>query len=330
MFTRRTFVAATAAAALAPRIAGAQVRLQIPNPARTLIGFLWTQGADPTVPMWDAFVAGAGDADMSNGRDFTVQHVWCDDDDTKVAEYTQYLIGREVKLILAQGAVGAMAAAQATTSLPIIAPTMSQATAEFLIGPDFTKPKSNVTGMTLTSAELAGGQIELAVAIAPRKPVGILTALGSAGDEDFLRNAMAAATPAGIELRGAEVTAKDYAPAFASLVAQGVGSIIVPAPEIGEEQRKQIIGRAKAAKIPVVYGNRAAVQADGGLASLGGDPLVNYRRAGEMVGAILKGGKPGEIPMQKGAVGLVVNVKTARDQGITIPAAVLERATRVE
>lgn len=330
MPTRRSFLAATAASLIVPRFAHGQARLQVPVSARTLIGVLWTQGGEASAPLWDAFTAGANAADISNGRDFTVQHAWCDNDDTKLQQYAKYLVEREAAVLLAQGGASAAALAQASRTLPIIAMTVSEAAAAELIGPDLAHPKANVTGLTLTTSQMAAGQIDIAATLAPGKRIGILSELGSAADDDFLRNAMTAATPMGVDLLGGQPTGGDYGRALTGLVAQGVGAILVPAPELAEEQRKQVVAAAKAAKVPVVFGNRLAVQKDGGLISLGGDQLSNYRRAAAMMAAVLRGAKPGDIPAEVAKPTLVVNTRVAREQGITVPVAILARAEAVE
>ncbi len=317
MMLRRSFLASSAAAVLAPGLAQ-------PQQVRALVTFLWTQDQDASLPLWDAFMAGAGDLGWSLGREFTAEHAWSYGVDEQLPALARALVRRAPVVIVAEAARGALVAAEATSLIPIVAPTFADPLATQLVGTDFGHPKGNVTGILVTAPNSVEKQLVLTKQLVPSASrVGYLTESAGAVGEEFWRVATAAASVLNLRLIREDVAgADDLARAFGALLASGVEVIVVPPLALFTAERRQIVTMQRASRLPVVSSSRLMVE-EGGLASVGGDNTANYRKAAELVAAVVKGVHPRDLPVLAPAPVLSLNLTTARQIGLAIPASVL-------
>jgi putative ABC transport system substrate-binding protein len=194
------------------------------------------------------------------------------------------------------------------------------------------RPGGNVTGITNLTGELGGKRLELLKEAVPKLArVAVLTDPATPVNVHEVKEVLPVAARAlGLTLRSWEVRAADgFERVFAALSKEGPGGLYVPGSPLMGANRKRIAGFALESRLPSMYGNRQAVDA-GGLMSYGADLAESYRRIAYFVDRILKGTKPSELPVEQPTkFELVINLKTAKQIGLTIPPEVLARANRL-
>jgi putative ABC transport system substrate-binding protein len=195
----------------------------------------------------------------------------------------------------------------------------------------FAHPGGNITGFTTMGAVLAGKRLELLTETVPRvSRVGVLWNPRNRGSEETWKETQNAARKLGLQLHSMQVTsAEQYPSAFQEAVAAGSTTLIVRQTPPASANRKQIADLAKKYRLPALFDRDDFVRS-GGLMSYGPDPTEPYRRGASMVDRILKGSKPADLPIERPTkFELVINLKTAKQIGVTIPPNVLARADRV-
>ena len=241
------------------------------------------------------------------------------------------LVRLKVDLLVSWGTQGVMAAKSATETIPIVMVAVRDPVGIGLIA-SLARPGGNVTGVSGSAGlEWVAKQLELLKATVPKiRRVAILSNPTNAYHQLAIREANVAARSLGVQLQLLEARGpNDFEGAFAAMAKERVGALLVLSDAMLNSHRTRIAELAARSRLPAAYGVRESVEA-GGLMSYGPSFLDSYRRAATYVDKILRGAKPAELPVeQPTAFELVINLKTAKALGLTIPESVLLRADQV-
>jgi putative ABC transport system substrate-binding protein len=323
---RREFIGLFAAiVASGPIIAFAQVPTK-----RPLIAVLIVPSQATSQRYRSAFTQRLQELGYIDRRDYDIEYRYADGDLTRLPALVDELIRHEPKVIVASSSAAALAAVRATASIPIVAAATFDPVSLGLAA-SWARPERNVTGIVAGWDALAGKQLELGLEVVPgAKLVGMIVDAGFAPGALFRRGAEIAAQATGARFVSVDVRAPaDLDAAFQTLTRERVSIAIVHPDPMFLNERRRIAELAVAARLPVVYGFREHVE-DGGLMSYGIDLHENFRRAAAYVGKILRGAKPADLPIEQPTkFELVINLKTAKALGLTIPEAFLLRADEV-
>ena len=236
-------------------------------------------------------------------------------------------------MIVAPGTPQALAARQATRTLPIVFATAADPVGSGLVT-SLARPGGNVTGLSILAPELVGKRLELLTQAVPGVTrVAVLRlpgALGERTDKYMLTEAEAAARALGVRLQLVEARGPaDIDRAFSDMAGARAGALTVLPSNMFNNERRRLVDLAAKHRLPTVFPYREGADA-GGLMSYGPNIADNYRRATTYVDKILKGAKPGDLPVEQPAkFELVINLKTANTLGLTIPQSLLARADEV-
>jgi putative ABC transport system substrate-binding protein len=247
-------------------------------------------------------------------------------------ELAAELVRIKVDLIVVNSVASASAAKSATTSIPIVMAAGSDPVAAGLIT-SLARPGGNVTGLSGLASELNTKRLEVLKDTVPKLDrVGLLRPPGVSMGRDLQLKELRAAAPA-LKLKLEEIDTqpdpKGLESAFQTVKQKQLGAIMIMAARRFEDDRKRIVELAAKYKLPAIYPQKEFVD-EGGLMSYGTDLADLYRRAAHYVDKILKGAKPVDLPVQQATkFEFVINLKAAKQIGITIPARVLERANKV-
>jgi putative tryptophan/tyrosine transport system substrate-binding protein len=323
---RRQFITLLGGAAAAwPLAARAQ---QSSKPAT--IGFLGAgSGSDSVWKDWTAaFVQRLRELGWVEGRTVVIEYRWGEGRAERYADLAAELVRLQVDVIVTSGSA-AVAVKRATSVIPIVFATANEPIGSGLVA-SLARPGGNATGMSMQQTDLAGKRLELLREVVPGlRRLGILINAGNPGavlDRDQVR---AAAGTLGLEVLTGEVQgAKEIAPIFETFKGRAQALYVV-GDALMSTNRIRINTLALAARLPSMYPNRAAVEA-GGLISYGPNFPEMYRRAGDYVDKILRGGKPADIPVEQPTkFDLVINLTTAQALGLDLPPTLLARADEV-
>ncbi len=240
------------------------------------------------------------------------------------------LIRADVDLIVTRGTRATRAAQKATSTIPIVMVGVGNAVSRGFVA-SLAQPGGNITGLTTRSPDLADKRLELLMELLPNlSRVGLLRNASRKGTEEHLREAEIATRKVGLQLQSLEVREpEDIEPAFQAAERERVEALIVVANGLGGAQRAKIISLATQKRLPIIASSDSYVRA-GGLMSYSTDRSEQQRRAATYVDKILKGASPGDLPVERPTMfELIVNLKAAKQLGITIPPSVLYQATKV-
>jgi putative ABC transport system substrate-binding protein len=324
---RRKFMALMAGGLLAaPLAAEAQQAGKVYR-----IGLLESSAPDPArQAWWTAFRQLMRQLGYVEGQNVSFEPRWGQGDTDGLPKLAAELVGLKVDLIVTGGTSAALAAKRATSTIPIVTATGSDPVAVGLVA-SLRQPGGNVTGMTAINSELAAKRLELLRIVAPRASrIAILWDETDAGARLNADGTEAAAKTAGLTIHRVPVgSAAGLEAAFATVVRGRAGALIVVSTARLFSYRKRIAELAVKHRLPTVVGFREFVEA-GCLASYGTDYPDLFRRAATFVDKILKGAKPADLPMEQPTkFELVINLKTAKALGLTIPHSLLLRADEV-
>jgi putative tryptophan/tyrosine transport system substrate-binding protein len=321
---RREFIAVLGGAALWPLAAQTQ------QPVLPVIGVLSGRSLDDSREFLDAFGKGLSEAGFFDHRNVAIEYRWAENHVDRLPTLAAELVHRQVAVILAVGGVPPTQAAKAATStIPIV----------FIIGGDPVKlglvatlnqPGGNVTGVTILSGALTAKRLELLRELRPQASIACLVNPSSPEAETQLTDIREAVRTTGKDLRLLHVSNDhDLDAAFAALVREQIGGLLVANDAFFVGRREQIVALAARNAIPAMYFLRefAAV---GGLMSYGNSLADAYHRVGISTGKILRGVKPADIPVEQAVkIELVLNLKAAKALGLTFPITLLGRADEV-
>ncbi len=319
---RRQFITVLGGAMAWPRLTRAQ------QPAMPVIGFLSSRTPDQAGYVIAAFRQGLEQAGYIEGRNVAIEFRFADGQNDRLPELAADLVHRQVTVIVAGGTYGP--AKQATTTIPIVFTTGSDPLVIGLVT-SISRPNGNLTGATFYSGALIGKQLELLREIAPQsRQIGLLINPKAPSAESQAKDALAATHALGLQLNVLRAsTESELEAAFAGLARLSNAALLVGVDPYFDSRAERLVALAARYKVPTVYNLREFVVA-GGLISYGASITDAYRQAGLYAGRIVKGEKPGELPVQfPTRFELVINLKTAREMGLTIAPALLARADEV-
>lgn len=323
---RRAFLGGLTGGLLAwPLAAGAQPVGKIAR-----IGFLSPATAsDPRMQgLVDAFRRGLGDLGHVEGRTFTIESRWAEGRYERLARLAAELVALKVDVILAVAVPAIRAAKEATRTVPIVMASVVDPVATGLVA-GLARPGGNVTGLSNMAPDVTGKLFEITKQLVPKASlVAVLWNPDNPGNAPQLRSAETAGRALGIRLQPLEArTPENLGPAFAAMARQHAEALVVLADIMLNENRPRIADLATAGRLPAVYGQEGPA---GGLVTYSANTPDLFRRSATYVDRILKGARPGDLPVEQATrFDLVVNLKAARAIGLTVPQSLLLRAEQV-
>jgi putative ABC transport system substrate-binding protein len=322
---RRLLIAVLVAGALG---LPATPRAEGPKPAKIVrIGRLSPLSAETDATNLAAFRKGLSELGWVEGKTFTIESRFADGQSRRLPELAANLVRQRVDLILTGSNPGALAARNATGTIPIVMVTTGDPVAAGIVG-SLARPGGNITGVTALGQMLNAKRLELIKETVPGVTrVAVLVNPASSYTPPFLKEKDATARTLGLQLPVLE--ARDpgsIEKAFAALPAERAGALMVQTDAFFIHHRRRIVALAAASRVPAVYGEREFVTA-GGLMFYGASFADMYRDAAAYADRILRGARPADLPVEQPTkLELVINLKTAKALGLTIPPAVLGRA----
>jgi putative ABC transport system substrate-binding protein len=293
------------------------------------IGFLGSTFASNWAGQVEAFRSGLRDLHYVEGENIAIQFRWADEDYDQLAHLAAELIGLNVDILVTHGTPGSLVAKRATTTIPIVMVHSGDPVAAGIVA-SLARPGGNLTGMTYFVPELMAKRIEMLKDIMPRiSHVAILVKPDNPFFETVLRMLESPAMSLNIRLHPFEVRGpNDFGSAFAAMAKSGVDAVVIIEEAVFVSNSRAIADLAAKQRILSAGFNEYAVA--GGLIGYGVDFLEMYRRAAVFVDKILKGAKPGDIPVERATKFITnVNLKTARGLGLDVPPSLLVRADEV-
>jgi putative ABC transport system substrate-binding protein len=319
---RREFITLVGGAAVAwPVAAGAQQR---PLP---IIGFLNVSSADAYAPQVRAFRQGLKQVGYVEGETVAIEYRWADGQYNRLPELANDLVKRQVAVIAAAGTPANVAAKSATATIPVVFTAGSDPVQLGLVT-SLSRPGGNVTGATQLTGEVAPKRVEVAHELVPgAKLIGLLVNPRNPSAVNLTRASQQAASMLALQLDEVHAsTEAELDDAFRTLAAKQVGAVVVVTDAFFNGAVPLLASLSMRHSLPTVYQYHQFIEA-GGLISYGGSITDTYRLAGGYVGRILKGERPADLPGQQStAVELIINLKTAKALGLTVPLSLIGRA----
>ena len=325
MKDRRDLLVLLGAAALAPRVVLAQSKQ-----APILIGWLHTASRESSGHFLAAFKEGLAALGWNEGAQVVIEERWVDGRYARLQPFAEELAAKKPAVIVAGPLSAVAAAVKAAPKTPIVQGSGGDLIVAGLAA-SLARPGGMVTGVTNVSANLAEKYLELLLEASPKlRRVGFLTDPGNMNRPLLMEAVRRSIATRSIEARFAEATRpEEIEPAVSSLAKEGAQALVVISSAMFRGEYQHILKLALAHRWPVAAGQREFAE-EGALLSYGADAAVEYRRAARYVDRILRGAKPGDLPIEQPTrFELVVNMKTAKALGLTIPQPFLMRADRV-
>ena len=295
--------------------------------AMRVIGFLSTRAANQDNYTVDAFRDGLAAGGFGEGKNVAIEYGWAGGQYEKLSGRAANMIGKGCALIACAGTAAGSVAKAATSTIPVIFVTADDPIDNGLVK-SLNRPGGSVTGISMVSAELRPKMLQLLHELAPHaKLIHMLANPTSAGIDIQKRETQAAANANGLQfqLRPASTPAAIDA-AFVKIAEQPASALLVASDPFLTSRRNQITALAAKHAVPAIYAWREFAQA-GGLMSYGSSNSDGYRQAGLYAARLLKGEKPGDLPVQQPTkYELVINLKAAKALGINVPPAMQTRA----
>ena len=292
------------------------------------IGVLWPTA--PPDPFFDAFKQGLGELGYVQGQNIAFDERWAEGKLERLPVLAAELVRVGVDVIVTRQTPPTQAAKQATRTIPIVMALVTDPVASGLVG-SLARPGGNITGLSTLAQDVDGKRLELLKETVPKiTRVGFMwDPAGTAGAHRF-KEAQAAAQVLGITLQSMEVrNTKELDSVFETAELRRVGALMVTTPIISNHRRRFVDLTANK-RLLLVYDTREFVEEASGLMSYGPNYSDLFRRAATYVDKILKGAKPADLPVEQPTkFELVINLKTAKQIGLTIPPNVLARADKV-
>jgi putative ABC transport system substrate-binding protein len=328
VISRRAFIGSLAGGLLAtPLAAEAQQAAKVPR-----IGYLANNlAASPHLT--EAFRQGLRDLGYVEGRNVVIEYRSAEGKLERLPALAAELVALKVDVIMTGGTPQALAAKQATRTLPIVFAAAPDPVTDGLVT-SLARPGGNVTGLSRLAPELVGKGLELLKQAVPGvSRVAVLWEPGATterAEQDMLKEAEVAARTLGVRLQFIEARGPaDFDRAFSDMITARAGALTVLGSPMLFGERRRLVDLAAKNRLPAVYGLREFVDA-GGLMAYGPNLADVFRRAATYVDKILKGAKPGDLPVEQPTkFELVINLTTAKALGLTIPQSLLARADEI-
>jgi putative ABC transport system substrate-binding protein len=323
---RRAFIGTIAGGLLAAPLAARAQQKAMP-----VIGVLSTGSPGPSsASSMAAFRQGLSEAGYVEGQNVAIEYRWAEGHYDRLPALAADLVGRKVDLIMANSPPSALAAKSATSTIPIVFRSGADPVGDGLVA-SLARPGGNLTGVSVLADELTAKRLELLSELVPR--VGVIALLmnpNNATAERVIRDVQEAARTKGLQLHILKASSEsEIDTAFASVVQLHAGALVVGADPFLSGRREQLVALASRRAVPSIYAWREFA-ASGGLISYGPSLTSAFRLVGHYAGKVLKGAKPADLPVQQPTtLELVINLKTAKALGLTIPPSLLQRADQV-
>jgi putative tryptophan/tyrosine transport system substrate-binding protein len=300
------------------------------QPAIPVIGYLDSRSPAAVENRLRGFHQGLKEAGYIEGENVTILYRWADDRLDRLPLLAAELVSRSVAAIFTGGQPSTLAAKAATTTIPII----------FVVGSDpvqlglaasLSRPDRNLTGIDALTAQTGAKRLEVLRDLLPHATrIGVVVNPADAGTDAQLKDIEAAARAMGLPIKvyNADSSAEIDA-VFEAMGRDHLDAVVVGSSTFLNGRRVQLAHLSTFYRLPAIYALRDFVEV-GGLISYGADIIDSLRQAGQYVGRIIKGAKPGELPIVKAAkFELVINTQTARMLGLTVPSSLLSRADEI-
>jgi putative ABC transport system substrate-binding protein len=326
---RREFMTLLGGAAVSSSIWPLAARAQ--QPAMPVIGFVSSRSASDSADVVSAFRRGLSESGFVEGHNVAIEYRWADGQYDRLPALAADLVRRRVMVISAIGGIPvALAAKGATSTIPIV----------FQVAPDpvktglvvsLARPGGNLTGITTLNAELGPKKLEMLHEIVPKATtIAVLVNPTNPVSDTLTRDAQAAASVLKLQIHVLQAsTEHEFDSVFANLVQLRVGGLVIGNDPFLNAHVQQLGALTLRHAVPAIFQYREFAAA-GGLMSYGTDFADSYRFVGVYTGRILKGENPADLPVQQVTkVELIVNLKTAKALGLTVPLTLLGRADEV-
>jgi ABC-type uncharacterized transport system substrate-binding protein len=276
----------------------------------------------------DAFRQGLRELGYVEGRNIVIEYRSAEGRNDRLPELAAELVRLKVDVLVTTGPAAVGAGKQVTSTIPIVMGAVGDAV-DFGFVASLARPGGNITGMSWLGPELNAKRLELLKEVFP-KVVRVAVLWDPATPKTYVRATEVAARSLGINLRVLEVAkSNEFDHAFATLTGDGAGALEVMPSTTFASQMRQLVDLAAKSRLPAIFPDERYAQA-GGLLSYGPSFPEMYRRAATYVDKILKGAKPGDLPVEQPMrFEFIINLKTAKQIGLTIPPNVLARADKV-
>ena len=321
---RREFIAALGSTPAWPLFARAQ------QPKSPTIGYFGASVAAAERSRTDAFVQRLSELGWIEGQTVTIEYRWGESRTEHFREIADDLVRRQVGIIVVTSTAAALACKQATAVIPIVFPLTGDPLGSGLVV-SLARPGGNITGLSNEGADLAGKRLEILREVNPRlRRVAILANSEYPGRKSEIANIQSAARTIGLDVAVFEIRpTEDIAPVFETIRGGGGDALYVVGDTFMNSNRVRLGTLAITAGLPTIYVAREYVEA-GGLMSYGANIPDLFKRAAELVDKILRGAKPGDIPVEQPTkFDLVINLKTAKALGLSMPPSLVVRADEV-
>jgi putative tryptophan/tyrosine transport system substrate-binding protein len=299
------------------------------QPAMPVIGFI-VAGTPLSHGQWvAAFVQRLRELGWIEGRTIAIEYRWGEGRNERFAEIAVEFVRRKVDVIVTSATAAVVVAKQATSVIPIVFAAAGDPVGTGLVA-SLARPGGNITGLSIQQTDVAAKRLELLREVVPGLGrLAILANVGSPSAVLDMREVQATARTLGLEVIASEIQrGEDIAPAFEALKGRADAFYVCIDPLVGTH-RIRINTLALAKRLPTMHGSREFVEA-GGLMSYGPNVADLFRRAGDYVDKILRGAKPGDLPVEQPTkFDLVINLTTAKALGLTLPETLLARADEV-
>jgi putative ABC transport system substrate-binding protein len=320
---RRDFIALVGGAAW-------PIAVRAQQPKIPVIGFLSSFNEAQSARPLAEFRRGLQENGFAEGRNVVIESRYTDGRYNDLPGLAAQLAGRPADLIFASGPPAALAAKAATTAVPVVFVVGFDPVTAGLVG-SLSRPGGNVTGMTLMNSVLAPKRVETLIELVPKATaIAIIVNPTSPDTISEISEVTAAMEQRGVRLQILNArTLAEFDGAIDQLRAQPVDALVVGGDPLYLSRPAEIVASVTRLSIPAIYGFREFTAA-GGLISYGANRPVSYRQAGAYASRILKGEKPADLPvMQPTTFELMINLKTAKTLGVTVPDKLLARADEV-
>jgi len=304
--------------------------LRAQQKAMPMIGLLSGASPEPTAPYVAAFRQGLGETGWVEGQNVAIEYRWAEGQYDRLPALAADLVHHEVDVIRTHGVPALLAAKSATSMIPIVFTTGDDPVASGLVA-SLARPGGNLTGVSLMLVELMPKRLELLSELVPQAGlIALLVNPNGPAAARVIKEVQEAARTKGVQLTVLKAgDDSEIDAAFASLAQLHARALLVGADAFFNSRRDRLVALAARYSVPAIYEGRDFAEI-GGLVSYGASVRDTWRQAGTYVGRILAGAKPADLPVQQPTTfELVINLKTAKALGLTVPPSILARADEV-
>jgi len=322
---RREFITLLGAAATASPLAARAQQAAMP-----VIGYLNSRSRETDTPFLAAFHRGLNETGYVEGQNVAIEYRWAEGQYERLRVMATDLVDRRVTMMAATSTPAALAAKAATSAIPIVFTTAADPVEVGLVD-SLSRPSGNATGVNIYLSHLGAKRLELLRELVPNAAViGMLVNPNFPDAESQSKDVKEAARTLGQQVHIVNANSEgDFNQAFATFIEMKADTLLISLDAFFLSRREQLVALAARHKIPAIYFSRDFVLV-GGLMSYGSDIANSYRQAGIYAGRILKGAKPGDLPVvQPTKFDLVINLKTATALGLEVPWFLQQRADEV-